>query len=163
MPSYEAAEARLKGIPGYLPLFQKAFPGEAEPVTAANFALAVGAFERTLVTPAAFDDFLRGDGSSLDDLQKTGMGEFIGSGCATCHAGAYVGGQAYQKFGIFAPYWNHTLSPGVDPGRFEVTKNEADRYVLKVPVLRNVQITPPYFHNGSVGRLADAVWIMGKV
>ena len=163
MPSYEAAEARLKGIPGYEPLFRKAFPGEPEPVTVGNFALAVGAFERTLVTPAPFDAFLDGDRSALDDGQKAGLKDFIETGCANCHSGAYFGGRSYQKFGVVEPYWKRTVSPEIDEGRYGVTKNEADKYVFKVPVLRNVQMTSPYFHDGSVGRLSDAVWIMGKV
>ncbi|MGZ5423649.1 MAG: cytochrome c peroxidase [Candidatus Aminicenantales bacterium] len=163
MASYEAAEARLRGIPGYEVLFQKAFPGKPEPITAANFALAVGAFERTLLTPAPFDAFLGGNGSALDDLQKAGLKDFIETGCANCHNGAYFGGRSYQKFGVIEPYWKRTLSPEVDRGRYLVTKSEADDYVFKVPVLRNVQMTSPYFHDGSVGRLSDAVWIMGKV
>jgi cytochrome c peroxidase len=163
MPSYEAAESRLRAIPGYALLFQNAFPGDPEPVTAENFALAVGAFERTLVTPAPFDDFLEGDPESLTDGQKAGLGYFIDSGCATCHGGAFLGGRSYEKFGVVEPYWKHTLSPEIDEGRFTVTKSEADKYVFKVPVLRNVQMTSPYFHDGSVGRLSDAVQIMGMV
>lgn len=163
MPSYEAAEARLKGIPGYEGPFKRAFPGDPDPVTAANFALAIGAFERTLVTPAPFDAFLDGDGKSLDDPAKRGLEDFIGAGCANCHAGPYLGGRSYEKFGVFEPYWKRTLSPETDEGRYGVTKNEADKYVFKVPILRNVQMTAPYFHDGSVGRLADAVRIMGQV
>lgn len=163
MPSYEVAEARLRAIPGYEPLFRKAFPGDPDPVTAANFALAVGAFERTLVTPAPFDAFLDRGRPGLDDVQKAGLKDFIGTGCANCHSGAYFGGQSYRKFGVVEPYWKRTLSPEIDEGRYAVTKAEADKYVFKVPVLRNVVMTPPYFHDGSVGRLADAVRIMGKV
>jgi cytochrome c peroxidase len=163
MPSSEAAEARLKGIAGYVSLFRKAFPDEPEPVTVRNFGLAVGAFERTLVTPAPFDAFLARDRTGLDNGQKLGLRDFIGAGCANCHAGPYLGGRAYEKFGVLEPYWKRTLSPEVDEGRYGVTKNEADRYVFKVPVLRNVQMTSPYFHDGSVGRLSDAVRIMGKV
>ena len=163
MPSYEAAEARLRGIPGYEPLFRRAFPGEQEPVTAGNFALAVGAFERTLLTPAAFDAFLDGKAPGLDDSQKAGLKDFIETGCSNCHNGPYFGGRSFQKFGAVEPYWKRTGSAEIDPGRYAATKAEADRYVFKVPVLRNVQMTSPYFHDGSVGRLSDAVWIMGKV
>jgi cytochrome c peroxidase len=163
MPSFEAAEARLRAIPGYEPLFRKAFPGETEPMTVSNFALAVGAFERTLLTPAPFDSFLAGNTADLDDVQKAGLKDFIETGCGNCHGGAYIGGQSYQKFGVVEPYWKRTVGPGIDEGRFAVTQSEADRYVFKVPVLRNVEMTSPYFHDGSVGRLSDAVWIMGKV
>jgi cytochrome c peroxidase len=81
----------------------------------------------------------------------------------TCHFSPYLGGQMYQKFGVFEPYWNYTKSVKVDEGRIAVTKNEADKYVFKVPVLRNVEMTPPYFHDGSVDKLEQAVWIMAKI
>jgi cytochrome c peroxidase len=128
-----------------------------------NFAMAVGAFERTLVTPGPFDAFLKGDQAALDQTAKRGLKTFMDMGCAGCHAGPYLGGQMYQMFGITAPYWQYTRSAEKDDGRYAVTKNEADRYVFKVPVLRNVAKTPPYFHDGAVDRLEDAVWIMGKV
>lgn len=163
MPSYEAAEAKLREIPGYAPLFQKAFPGEPEPVTAGNFALAVGAFVRTLVTPAPFDGFINGDRAALSDRQKEGLRAFLETGCANCHGGVYFGGQAYEKFGVLEPYWTLTQSVEIDEGRFSVTKKEDDKYVYKVPVLRNCEMTGPYFHDGSVGRLSDAVRIMGQV
>ncbi len=163
MPSYEAVEAKLKGIPGYTELFKKAFPGENNPVTVDNFAKAVGAFERTLVTPSPFDTFLKGDLAALKAQEKKGLRTFIETGCEMCHFGPYVGGQMYQKFGIFEPYWKYTRSEPVDEGRYVVTKNEADKYVFKVPVLRNVAKTPPYFHDGSVDKLEEAVLIMGKV
>lgn len=163
MASYQAAEARLRAIPGYVTLFKRAFPREPEPVTAEHFALAVGAFERTLVTPAPFDAFVGGDGASLTARQKSGLKDFIEAGCASCHSGPYLGGADYEKFGVAEPYWKRTVSAEIDEGRFSVTKDEADRYVFKVPILRNVEMTAPYFHDGSAGRLADAVRIMGQV
>jgi cytochrome c peroxidase len=128
-----------------------------------NFAKAVGTFVRTLVTPSRFDDFVKGDQTALTDHEKKGLKNFIEEGCVMCHAGAYVGGQMYQKFGVLEPYWRYTKSPEIDDGRYGFTKNEDDRYVFKVPGLRNVEMTSPYFHDGSVGRVSDAVWIMGKV
>ncbi len=163
MPSYQAAEKVLKSIKGYPPLFQKAFPGDNEPVTAQNFGKAVGAFERTLVTPSPFDAFLTGNTQALTKNQLQGLKIFMDTGCTACHSGTFAGGGMYQKFGIVEPYWKHTKSEKVDDGRFEVTKKEADKYVFKVPVLRNVERTAPYFHDGSVSRLEDAVWIMGKI
>jgi cytochrome c peroxidase len=80
-----------------------------------------------------------------------------------CHSGPYVGGQVYQKSGIVEPYWKYTKSEPADEGRYVVTKNESDKYVFKVPILRNVAKTAPYFHDGSVDKLEDAVWIMGKI
>lgn len=163
MPSYEAALKPLKALRGYGPLFQKAFPGEANPITEENFARAVGAFERTMVTPSGFDHFLKGDQKALSVDQKQGLKTFMEAGCLNCHAGAYVGGQMYQKFGLFEPYQKYTQSRQVDEGRYVVTKKEEDRFVFKVPVLRNVAETAPYFHDGSVARLSEAIRIMGKV
>jgi cytochrome c peroxidase len=163
LPSYEVAVATLLAIPGYAPLFAAAFPGQDHPVSAETFALAVGAFERTLVTPAAFDAFLDGDEGALSPSAKRGLDTFMTEGCSECHAGPYVGGQMYQKFGVLAPYAKHTASSDVDAGRFAVTQQEADRFVFKVPVLRNVAMTPPYFHDGSVSLLTHAVRIMAKI
>ena len=163
MPSYAAVEKKLREIKGYMGLFKKAFPEDNEPVTVDNFAKAVGAFERTLVTPSPFDDFLRGGKDALKEQEKRGLKTFMEAGCTTCHSGTYVGGQMYQKFGIVEPYWKYTKSEEIDEGRFTVTKNEFDKYVFKVPVLRNVAKTAPYFHDGSVDKLKDAVWVMGKI
>jgi cytochrome c peroxidase len=163
LPSYEEGERILKGIEGYCYLFAKAFPNEVEPVTIENFAKAIGAFERTLVTPSPFDEFLRGDEDALGEEQKRGLKAFMDLGCSNCHNGTYVGGGMYQKFGLTKPYWEVTGSNEIDEGRYAVTKNEADKYVFKVPSLRNVAKTPPYFHDGSVERLDDAVRIMGKL
>ena len=163
MPSYEVVETKLKGIKGYRDLFREAFPGEANPITVDNFAKAVGAFERTLVTPSRFDAFVKGDQTALTDPQKRGLKTFMETGCVMCHFGPYGGGQVYQKSGIFEPYWKYTKSELIDEGRYVVTKNEADKYVFKVPIHRNVEKTAPYFHDGSVDKLEDAVWIMGKI
>jgi cytochrome c peroxidase len=163
MPTSDSIEAKLSVFPDYESLFKSAFPNERAPVTAANFGLAVGAFERTLVTPSPFDSFLKGEENALTVKQKAGLDAFLEIGCVTCHSGPYVGGQMYQKFGIFEPYWQYTKSEQVDEGRSALTKSESDRYVFKVPVLRNVEKTPPYFHDGSVDKLENAVSIMGKI
>ncbi len=163
MPNYESVEKILRGMSGYVAMFKEAFPGDKEPVTADNFAKAIGAFERTLVTPAPFDDFMRGNAKALTDQQKVGLKTFIDTGCITCHFSPFLGGQMYQKFGLFEPYEKYTKSQKVDEGRFDVTKNPTDKFVFKVPVLRNVAQTPPYFHDGSVDKLADAVMIMAKI
>jgi cytochrome c peroxidase len=163
MPFYAEVEKKLKEIKGYGPLFKEAFPKDKNPVTMDNFAKAVGAFERTLVTPSRFDAFVKGDQTAFMEPQKRGLKTFIETGCITCHSSAYVGGQMYQKFGIFEPYWKYTKSKDVDEGRYVVTKNESDKYVFKVPMLRNVEMTSPYFHDGSVAKLDDAVWVMGKI
>ncbi len=166
---YAAAEARLRALPGYRPMFEKAFPGEDEPVTVENWGKAIGAYERTLITPAAFDRYLQGDTAALSPQARQGLEKFMGFGCSGCHSGATVGGQMYQKFGITQDYWNLTGSKEIelfkarDKGRFQDTKNEADAFLFKVQQLRNVAVTPPYFHDGSVAELGDAVRIMGKL
>jgi cytochrome c peroxidase len=163
MPSYQEVEKKLKEIKGYVDLFKGAFPGEKETITIDEFAEAIGAFERTLLTPSPFDDFMKGKKGALTDQEKRGLRGFIEIGCADCHSGAFVGGGMYEKFGVFEPYWNLTKSEEIDEGRYAVTQNEADRYVFKIPMLRNVAKTPPYFHDGSVDRLERAVFIMAKI
>jgi cytochrome c peroxidase len=166
---YAAAEARMRAIPGYRPMFEKAFPGEAEPVTAENWSKAIGAYERTLLTPAPFDRFLGGDSAALSSQAKQGLDKFMSFGCAGCHSGITVGGQMYQKFGLTQDYWTLTGSVEIelfkarDKGRFQDTKNEADAYIFKVQQLRNVAVTPPYFHDGSVAELPQAVRVMAKL
>jgi cytochrome c peroxidase len=166
---YAAFEAKLRAINAYRPLFEKAFPGEAEPMTVQNWGKAIGAYERTLLTPAPFDRYLKGDTSALSAKEKRGLDRFISTGCAGCHNGVTVGGQMYQKFGLKQDYWELTGSKeidifkGRDKGRFHDTKNEADAFIFKVEQLRNVAVTPPYFHDGSVADLHDAVRIMAKL
>lgn len=163
MPNNESVEKILKGMKGYVAMFKEAFPGDKDPVSMENFAKAVGAFERTLVTPAPYDDYVRGNAGALTAEQKRGLKTFLDTGCTMCHAGPYFGGQMYQMFGMLEPYEKYTKSQPVDEGRFAVTKDPRDKYVFKVPVLRNVAVTPPYFHDGSVERLTDAIVIMAKV
>jgi len=166
---YAAAEARLRALPGYRVMFEKAFPDEAEPVTAENWGKAIGAFERTLLTPAAFDRYLKGDKSAINAGAKRGLDKFMTFGCSGCHNGVTVGGQMYQKFGLTQDYWALTGSQEIDlfkardKGRFQDTKNDADAFIFKVQQLRNVAVTPPYFHDGSVADLGDAIRIMGKL
>jgi cytochrome c peroxidase len=162
-PNDAAAIAKIKGIPGYAKLFRLAFPGEADPVTAKNWGLAIGAYERTLVTPAPFDAYLRGDPKALTRAARAGLRTFIETGCPACHYGVGVGGGMYQKFGLMENYWTETNSQAIDKGRCDVTKNPVDLYVFKVPSLRNVAMTPPYFHDGSVASLPQAVRVMAKV
>ena len=146
---------RLRSIPAYQERFRAAFPDDAEPLSYANVARAIAAFERTLITPGRLDRFLAGDATALSPDEHAGLDKFIAVGCAGCHNGAALGGRSFQKFGVVrAP------EGLADPGRFEVTKNEADRSVFKVPSLRNIALTAPYFHDGSVWTLEEAVQIM---
>jgi cytochrome c peroxidase len=158
MPGGEAVVERLRSIPDYVTAFNAAFPNEGDTLTYANVAKAIAAFERTLLTPSRFDKFLAGDAQALSPEEKAGLKKFVETGCASCHNGAAVGGGSYQKFGV-------ARKPGnlKDPGRFEVTQNESDRDVFKVPSLRNIALTAPYFHDGSVWTVEEAVQIMADV
>jgi cytochrome c peroxidase len=147
----------------YLSVFRKAYPDEAEPMTARNYGRAIAAYQGTLTTPAAFDRFLEGDDAALTARQKAGMRAFIGNGCASCHSGALFGGTMMQRFGLVKNYWLETGSDKIDEGRYAITKKEEDRYVFRVPMLRNVAKTAPYFHDGSIERLDHAVRIMASV
>ena len=152
LPSGSAAVQVLKSIPEYVALFGQSFPNEKDPITYNNMAQAIGAFERGLVTPARWDAFLKGDQSALSDAEKSGFNTFAAVGCQWCHNGPYVGGGAYQKLGVMKPWPNQK-----DTGRYAVTKDEVDMMVFKVPSLRNIQKTGPYFHDGSVATLDEAV------
>jgi cytochrome c peroxidase len=162
-PDYAAAMARVKAIGGYAEMFRAAFPGEAEPVTEDNWAKAIGAYERTLVSPSRFDDYLGGKGDALSAAERKGLRTFIDTGCVECHKGAGLGGGGFRKFGVVSDYWKATGSKDIDKGRFGVTKDSADMYKFKVASLRNVAMTPPYFHDGSVDGLPKAVRVMATV
>jgi cytochrome c peroxidase len=162
-PDQAAVTARIEAIAGYALLFQQAFPDEATPITAANIGKALGAYERTLLTPAPFDVFLRGETHALPPRAQAGLEHFMSRGCVACHNGVGIGGQMFQKFGLVEAYWKATGSQEIDKGRFGVTQDPADLYVFKVPSLRNVAMTPPYFHDGSVATLDEAVQVMGRV
>jgi len=158
-----AALERLKSIPGYAPLFNVAFPGDAAPLNVGNVANAISAYERTLITPAPFDAYLAGDVDALSPGARSGLTTFINIGCSGCHNGVGIGGSMYQKFGLVEDYWGATRSQIVDRGRADVTNNPADLYVFRVPSLRNVAMTAPYFHDGSVATLPEAVSVMARV
>jgi cytochrome c peroxidase len=141
-------------VPGYQDLFAKAFPGETPAITYDNVGRAIGAFERTLVTPSPFDKWLAGDDSALTAEQRAGLQAFADTGCVACHNGVGIGGGSYQKLGMVKPY------DTPDRGRAEVTKNDADAFFFKVPSLRNIAKTGPYFHDGKVTSLDEAVRLM---
>jgi cytochrome c peroxidase len=162
-PDEKAVIDRLARIPGYGPLFKAAFPEELQPMTLRNIATAVGAYERTLVTPSPFDAYLAGNQEALPQAAKAGLERFINTGCVACHHGVGVGGGMYQKFGVVEDYWKATGSDPIDKGRFDVTKDPNDLYVFRVASLRNVAMTPPYFHDGSVATLPEAVRVMARV
>lgn len=162
MPNEEAVIERLSKIEEYKTLFAKAYPNETSPITYSNLQNAIGAFERKLIFPSTFDVYLNGEEKALNEQEKRGLETFLSVGCASCHSGNVLGGQMFQKFGLFGNYWELTGSKKIDEGKFNVTKNESDKYVFKTPSLRNVEKTYPYFHDGSVEKLEDAVKIMAK-
>ncbi|MEW5836717.1 MAG: cytochrome-c peroxidase [Pseudomonadota bacterium] len=153
---------QLRAIPGYVQAFAKAFPGGSEAITFENIRRAIALFEATLITPnAPFDRYLKGDAKALDTAQREGLALFINKGCAACHAGINVGGAMYAPFGVVERPGAEILPPD-DRGRFAVTKTASDAYVFRVPSLRNVALTPPYFHSGKVWDLRQAVAVMGS-
>ncbi len=147
----ELVVKRLKSIPEYVALFKKVFPQEKDPITLDNMARAIAAFERTLMTPSPFDAYLKGDKEALTEDARKGLKLFVKKGCVFCHNGVGVGGDSFQKFDY-----------GTDQGRYTVTKDEKDKKVFRVASLRNVAITYPYFHDGSVWSLEEAVKIMAR-
>ena len=153
-PGY--VESILRSIPGYAPFFAAAFPSSPEPITMDNAAMAIGAFERRLMTPSRFDLFLAGDRSQLTPEEQQGLATFVNVGCSNCHVGVTVGGLLYKKLGEIVPYDTNDL------GRFNVTGLDEDMYVFKVPSLRNVARTFPYLHDGSIQSLEEMVTLMGK-
>ncbi len=129
-----------------------------------NVKDAIAEFERSLYTPnSRFDRYLRGDADAIDAQEKEGYQLFKTYGCISCHQGVGVGGNIFETFGVLGnPFEDRREQRKADLGRFNVTGEELDRFVFKVPSLRNVAVTPPYFHDGSVRELAEAVMIMSK-
>lgn len=150
--------SRLNDVELYHELFANAY-GE-ESITWDNVLNAIGAFERTLMPESRFDKYLEGDQSALDEREQRGLRGFIDAGCITCHSGPALGGQMLQKFGLYKDYWTYTESETIDLGLYEISENEMDKYLFKVPGLRNIEHTYPYFHDGSVDDLNRAVKIM---
>ena len=123
----------------------------------------MGAFERTLLTPTRWDDYLKGNVSALSEQERKGVRAFMDNGCIACHSGVNLGGAMFQKFGLVdGPYWNTSTILNTTKGRADVTKKAEDEFFFRVPGLRNVERTYPYFHNGSVWELDKAVNIMAK-
>ncbi|MCL4150289.1 UNVERIFIED_CONTAM: hypothetical protein GTU68_018156 [Idotea baltica] len=139
----------------YKLMFSLAFPDEKKPLNFRNIGKAIGAFERTLLTPSRFDKFLDGDNSALNIKEKKGFELFVKKGCTVCHSGVGLGGHMFQKLGLVKSYQTD------DIGRAEVTGNDSDKFFFKVPSLRNVEKTAPYFHDGKVETLSEAVRLMG--
>ena len=147
------AVENLKKVPEYREMFARVFGGD-DPINPANIARAIASFERTLTTPnSPFDRYLAGDKQALGPLAQKGFDLFQNKGCIACHNGPALTDGGFHIIKV----------PGsVDDGRFNVTKEESDRSAFRTPTLRNVELTAPYFNNGSVNTLDEAVTVMGK-
>ncbi len=156
MPDGFEVEKRLRADASYQQAFALAYPDDPQPVRYAYVMQALGAFERGLVTPAPFDRYLQGDEAALDSRQLKGLEHFLRVGCAECHHGAALGGTELRKLGSKEPFVSE------DRGRFTATHLAADDGLFKVPSLRNICETAPYYHNGQVSKLEDAVRLMGR-
>lgn len=170
MPSEKFTEARIRAIPGYADQFRSVFGGN-NPVTYDNIAKALACYERTLITPhCAFDRYMKGDEKAMSDQAKRGMTLIQDIGCTSCHNGPNFAGPAaspghgfYQKFPIYTnnPYVKkYRLME--DSGRYKVTGKKEDKHMWRVPTWRNIALTAPYFHNGSVQTLDEAVRVMAR-
>ena len=162
MPNEKEVIARLAKNDGYKKMFEAAFAGEKQAVTFENMKKAIGAFERTLLTPGKWDKFLGGDLTALNDQELKGFSTFMETGCMACHMGPLLGGAMFQKYPLFGTHQELTGSTVDDLGKMQATKNEADKYMFKVPSLRNIAETWPYLHDGSVKELETSIKIMAK-
>ena len=159
MPSEESVIDVIKSDKSYVSMFKDVY-GE-NGITYDNLADAIAAFERQLITKDKFDEFQKGN-VSLAEQELRGFNLFVQTGCASCHNGFLFGGNSYQKVGVIEPY----MSDGKiteDLGLYNITKKEDDKYFFKVPSLRNIQRTYPYFHDGKVKTLKEAISIMAQI
>jgi cytochrome c peroxidase len=158
MPDEQTVEKKIRGLAEYQNAFTSAFPDDKPAITYQNIAEAIAAFERTLITPSRFDDFMKGNADALSKTEQRGLDTFIKVDCRACHDGALIGGETYEPLGKENPYENQA-----DLGIYALTKDESDHMVFKVAPLRNVALTAPYFHDGKIKTLDEAVRQMGKL
>lgn len=166
MKSWDDVVARLKTIKGYRKAFDLAFGSDSETITKDNATKAIAAYERTLITPnSAYDKYVKGDADAMNEQQVRGMNKAVELGCTSCHSGpAFNGPGVFQKFPMHPNgYFEAQYHISKDKGLAEVTKKDSDAHMFKVPTLRNIALTAPYFHNGSVPTLEKAVRVMAKL
>lgn len=157
--------AKLSRDAQYVREFQALWPDAAGAITAAHIQSAIAEFERSLITPGSdFDRYLKGDAQALSAEARKGWDLFRNLGCIACHQGVNMGGNMYANLGIMGDYFaDRGKPPGKsDMGRFNVTGREEDRHMFKVPTLRNIARTAPYFHDGSIAKLENAVDAMAR-
>ncbi len=156
--NHEIAVKMVQSIPGYRKEFKTAFG--TDKIDIDKLTQAIAEFEKTLKTPnSRFDQWLKGDKNALNAQQLAGYKLFKETGCTACHYGEAVGGTSFQKMGLVQPYTTNNEALGV----YNLTKKEEDRYKFKVPTLRNVELTYPYFHDGGAQTLSEAVSTMAKI
>lgn len=157
--NWQEVLAKLNTDRDYIKDFDSVYP---DGITPDNIVDAIATFERTLVTPdSRFDQYLLGDENALSDGEKKGYQLFQDYGCTSCHQGINIGGNMFQRFGILKGYFKDNKITSSDLGQFNVTGLEEDRHVFKVPGLRNIAVTQPYFHDGSATTLEEVVLTMG--
>ena len=171
MSSHEFVIERIQNIPGYIDAFRKAFPKEKNPITIDTMAQAIASYERTLITPnSPFDRYLKGNKKAMTPQQVRGMKLVDEIGCTSCHNGVNLAGDGFKMGeGNYQPFpqipgskYDKMYDLMSDKGRYEVTKNPEDKNKWRVPTWRNVAINAPYFHNGKVKSLDEAVRVMAK-
>lgn len=170
MPNHDAVVARVAKIPGYKASFKSIYGNK--PITIDHIAESIAAFERTLVAmDSPYDQYKKGKQNALNDIQKRGLAKFESTGCVACHSGENFAGPSlaqgngfFMKFPLFedATYTKKYDLKG-DTGKHQVSKNESDKHFWRVPTLRNIALTAPYFHNGKVENLPEAIRVMAKV
>ncbi|MEQ1916659.1 MAG: cytochrome-c peroxidase [Gallionella sp.] len=159
--SWSKILAKLHDDKHYLEAFSKVYP---DGFMVANIKDAIATYERSLITPnSRFDSYLRGDQQAISEQEEIGFKTFQLYGCSTCHQGVNLGGNMYERMGLMDDYFGDRGNiTEADYGRYNITHKESDRYYFRVPSLRNVARTAPYFHDGRTARLRDAVEIMAK-
>ena len=162
MPAEKEVIARLTKNEGYKKMFEAAFPNSKQAVTFENVRNSIAAFERTLLTPGKFDKFLEGELTAMNDQEINGLHTFMATGCTACHTGALLGGNMFQKYPLFGTHKDLTGSTVDDLGKMAATKSENDKYLFKVPSLRNIAETWPYLHDGSIKDLDKSIPVMAR-
>lgn len=162
LKNYEELITKVKSNSEYMKEFKQIYAVNSKLSLPQKVADSIGVYERSLILPARFDDYLDGE-KSLTHEEIKGLKLFNKLGCVSCHNGPLLGGNSIQKFGVMENYWIYTQSKKIDVGRNKITGKKRDKYKFKVPSLRNVTRTAPYFHDGSVKSLEQAVKIMAKV
>lgn len=162
MSDEETIVKSLNDIPGYKEIFAEVYPESGE-IKIEDMSDAVATYIESLVFPSKFDKYLTDNSFNLNDKELSGLDLFMSKNCTDCHQGQLLGGDGYEKFGVHDIYWKYTRGHKIDSGKYLLSRDPDDLFVFKVPSLRNAAKTYPYFHDGSVYSLENAIQIMGKI